>query len=149
MECWADPWWYVEWKKILISWTGQGTKCFWLYHSYGIWSRIWGYIRAPKVPQITKKHQTLEKIGHFGWVLVLFGTFGAQIDSRRPMKDYFIFETLNQVFNNDNFDSIYGWYGSNAQSMWKNSNFCYFWWFLGPLEPGYDPICYSRRLFSL
>ena len=20
-----------------------------------------------------------------------------------------------------------------------------FWWFLGPLEPGYDPIFYSRR----
>ena len=52
--------------------------------------------------------------------------------------------SINHVCTNEKFDSMYGWYGSNAQNMWKIAFFSYFWWFLGSLEPGYDPIFYSR-----
>ena len=41
----------------------------------------------------------------------------------RHMNDYFIFGTLNHVCTNEKFDSMYGWYGSNAQNMWKIANF--------------------------
>ena len=47
--------------------------------------------------------------------------------SRRHIKDYFIFGTLNRVCINEIFDSMYGWYSFNAQIMWK---ICHFGWFL-------------------
>ena len=63
------------------------------------------------------------KIANFGWFLKIFWTFGVQMGpisfTRRPMNDYFIFGTLNPVCNNEKFDSMYGWYGSNDQNMWK------------------------------
>ena len=43
------------------------------------------------------------------------------------MNDYFIFGTLNQVCINEKCDSMYGWYGFNAQITWK---IIYFGWFL-------------------
>ena len=42
------------------------------------------------------------------------------------MNDYFIFGTLNQVCINEKCDSMYGWYGFNAQITWK---IIYFGWF--------------------
>ena len=68
-----------------------------------------------------------EKWPIFMWFLMFFWTFGVQMGpisfTRRPMNDYFIFGTLNPVCNNEKFDSMYGWYGSNAQNMWKIANF--------------------------
>ena len=62
--------------------------------------------------------------------------------SRHPMNDNFIFGTLNHVCTKETFDSMYGWYGSNGNYMWKIANFGDFWWFFGPLEPRWDPICF-------
>jgi len=91
-----------------------------------------------------------EKWPIFMWFLMIFWTFGVQMGpisfTRRPMNDYFIFGTLNPVCNNEKFDSMYGWYGSNPQNMWKIANFGWFLMiFLGPLEPRWDPISFSRH----
>ena len=71
-----------------------------------------------------------EKWPIFMWFLMFFWTFGVQMGpisfTRRPMNDYFIFGTLNPVCNNEKFDSMYGWYCSNAQNMWKIANFGWF-----------------------
>ena len=42
------------------------------------------------------------------------------------MNDYYIFWTLNNICTNEKFDLMYGWYGHNAQIMWKIDTF---WWF--------------------
>ena len=69
-----------------------------------------------------------EKYAIFGWFFMIFGTFRAHIWphilSRHHINDYFIFWTLNRVCSNDKFDSMHGWYGFNAQIMWK---ICHFW----------------------
>ena len=63
---------------------------------------------------------------------------------RCPMNVYFIFGTLNHVCTNEKFDSMYGWYGSNAQNMWKIAFSSYFWWFLRSLETAnLDPLEYG------
>ena len=78
-----------------------------------MWWRIWGPIWA---------------LGDLWWFL---GPLEPRKDpisySRCPMNDYFIFGTLNHVCTNEKFDSMYGWYGSNAQNMWKIANFGWFW----------------------
>ena len=57
-------------------------------------------------------------LGDFWWFL---GPLEPRQDpisySRLPINDYFIFGTLNYVCNNEKFDSMYGWYGSNTQNM--------------------------------
>ena len=61
------------------------------------------------------------------------------------MNDYFIFGTLNQVCINEKCDSMYGWYGFNAQITWK---IIYFGWFLislGPLESKKRPHILSKQ----
>ena len=84
-----------------------------------------------------------EKWPIFMWFLMIFWTFGVQMGpisfTRRPMNDYFIFGTLNPVCNNEKLDSMYGWYGSNAQNMWKIANFGRFlmiiWALWGEISP--------------
>ena len=61
------------------------------------------------------------------------------------MNDYFIFGTLNYVFTNEKFDSMYGWYGSNAQNMWKIANFGRFLMIFGPFGARYHPLYYTRH----
>ena len=63
--------------------------------------------------------QIMWKICHFGWFLMIFGTFGGHIWphilSRHHINDYLIFGTLNRVCTKEWFDSMYGWYAFNAQ----------------------------------
>ena len=84
-----------------------------------------------------------EKWPIFMWFLMIFWTFGVQMGpisfTRRPMNDYFIFGTLNPVFTNEKFDSMYGWYGSNAQNMWKIANFGRFLKIFGPFGAQVGP----------
>ena len=80
------------------------------------------------------------KIANFGDFWWFFGPLEARWDpisfTRRHMNDYFIFGTLNHVCTNEKFNSMHGWYGSNAQNIWKTANFgCLKKWFLVPLEP--------------
>ena len=65
--------------------------------------------------------------------------------SRCSMNDYFIFGTLNHVCTNEKFDSMYGWYGSNAQNMWKIVNFGWFLMIFGPFGARYHPLYYTRN----
>ena len=62
-------------------------------------------------------------LDNFWWFLVILGPLEPRYDtisySRCPMNDYFIFGTFHNVCTNEKFDSMYGWYGSNAQNMWK------------------------------
>ena len=75
--------------------------------------------------------------------LWFFGPLEARWDpiffTRRHMNDYFIFWTLNLVCTNEKFDSMYGWYGSNAQNMWKIANFGWFLIILGPIGAQVGP----------
>ena len=90
-----------------------------------------------------------EKWPIFMWFLMIFWTFGVQMGpisfTRRPMNDYFIFGTLNLVCTNEKFDSMYGWYGSNAQNMWKIANFGWFLMIFGPFRARYHPLYYTRN----
>ena len=61
------------------------------------------------------------------------------------MNDYFIFGTLSHVCTNEKFDSMYGWYGSNAQNMWKIANFGRFLMIFGPFGARYHPLYYTRN----
>ena len=68
--------------------------------------------------------EKLQILGDFWW---FFGPLEPRWDpisfTTRHMNDYFIFGTLNHVCTNEKFDSMYGWYGSNPQNMWKMANF--------------------------
>ena len=97
-----------------------------------------------------KNHQKSQKNGkflcYFWW---FFRPLEARWDpiffTRRPMNDYFIFWTLNLVCTNEKFDSMYGWYGSNAQNMWKIANFGRFLMIFGPFGARYHPLYYTRN----
>ena len=89
------------------------------------------------------------KIANFGDFWWFFGPLEPRWDpisfTRRPMNDYFIFGTLNLVCTNEKFDSMYGWYGSNAQNMWKIANFGRFLMIFGPFGARYHPLYYTRN----
>ena len=106
-------------------------KCDWMYGWHGF--------NAPKI----------WKINQFFLILMILGLLEPRYDPisyvRCPMNDYFIFGRLNHVCTNEKFDSMYGWYGSNAKNMWKIANF---WWFLmifGPFGARDHPLYYTRN----
>ena len=56
---------------------------------------------------------------------MMFGTFGAQIDSRRPMNDCLMFGTLNHVCTNEKLIQCMGDMALMPK-IWENSHFCDF-----------------------
>ena len=58
---------------------------------------------------------------------MIFGTFGAPIGPyillQMPYEWLIQHWEFHNVCTNEKFDSMYGWYGSNAKKMWKIANF--------------------------
>ena len=112
---------YIESNFSLLHTYLSVQKIKWLF--IGLLESIW----APKVPKITQNNQFCVVFGYF-WDLW-----------RLDMTSY---PTLG-VSCMRNVIQCMG-HMALMPKIYEKYTFFYFWWFLGPLEPGYDPIYYPR-----